>query len=79
MPKTVVAETVTLYEMEQRFGLQQIEDAQFFPEWCENLAVLTQEEQQCLERVKAIWKIPLRWRSSLPSSIWQGFTCHRSM
>ncbi len=51
----ISAETITLYDLEQRFGLQRIEDAQFFPEWRENLPVLTQEEQQRLERVKAIY------------------------
>lgn len=51
----ISAETITLYDLEQRFGLQRIEDAQFFPEWQENLPVLAQEEQQRLERVKAIY------------------------
>ena len=55
MPKTISAETLTLYDLEQRFGLQPLEDAQFFPEWRENLPVLAEEEQQRLERVKAIY------------------------
>jgi len=29
MPKTISAETITLYDLEQRFGLQPLEDAQF--------------------------------------------------
>lgn len=55
MPKTVSAETITLYDLEQRFGLQQIEDAQFFLEWRENLPVLAEFEQQRLERLQA-WR-----------------------
>ena len=55
MPKTISPETITLYNLEQRFGIEQIEDAQFFPAWRENLPVLAEEEQQRLERVKAIY------------------------
>ena len=73
----ISAEKITLYDLEQRFGLQQIEDAQFFPEWRENLPLLAGEEQQRLERVKAIYANLAR-RSSLSSSIWQGSTSHRS-
>lgn len=55
MAQTIPVQQVTLYDLQQRFGLQQVEDTQFFPEWHEHLPALTYEEQQRLERVKAIY------------------------
>ena len=46
---------VTLYDLQQRFRLNKVENAEFFSEWYENLPALTLEEQQRLERVKAIY------------------------
>ncbi|MBD2461332.1 restriction endonuclease subunit R [Oscillatoria sp. FACHB-1407] len=45
---------MTLYDLEQRFNLQQVSDPAFFTEWQEDLPALTQSEQQRLERVRAI-------------------------
>ena len=55
MPSTLPAEKVTLYDLEQRFQLQQRDAAQFFPEWQQELLPLTESEQQRLDRVKAIY------------------------
>ena len=55
MPSTLPAEKVTLYDLEQRFQLQQRDAAQFFPEWQQELQPLTESEQQRLDRVKAIY------------------------
>ena len=55
MPSTLPAEKVTLYDLEQRFQLQQRDTAQFFPEWQQELQPLTESEQQRLDRVKAIY------------------------
>jgi hypothetical protein len=55
MVQTIPAEKVTLYDLEQRFGLQQVEDASFFQEWQTNLPDLTREEKQRLERIQATY------------------------
>ncbi len=55
MPSTLPAEKVTLYDLEQRFQLQQRDAGQFFPEWQQELLPLTESEQQRLDRVKAIY------------------------
>jgi predicted type IV restriction endonuclease len=50
----MAAEKVTLYDLEQRFSLQQIEDQSFFPEWQGDLPELTEAEQQRLVRVQDV-------------------------
>lgn len=54
MVQTIAADKLTLYDLEHRFQLQQIEDPSFFPEWQTDLPVLTETEQQRLARVQAI-------------------------
>jgi predicted type IV restriction endonuclease len=54
MVQTIAAEKVTLYDLEQRFSLQQTEDESFFPEWERDLPKLTETEQQRLARVRAV-------------------------
>jgi hypothetical protein len=68
MVETISAEKVTLFELEQNFGLQQINDNQFFGEWQLNLPELTDIEIQRLERVKAIYSNLAR-RSILENTI----------
>jgi len=55
MVQTISAEKITLYELEQRFGLQQSEDAQLFYEWQTELPELTSAEIERLDRVKAAY------------------------
>ena len=55
MPSTLPAEKVTLYDLEQRFHLQRRDDAEFFPEWQQELSLLTESEQQRLDRIQAIY------------------------
>lgn len=50
--QTIAAEKVTLYDLEQRFGLRRTEDQSFFPEWQGSLPELTKAEQQRLARVQ---------------------------
>ncbi|ETW98339.1 MAG: type I restriction endonuclease subunit R [Candidatus Entotheonella factor] len=52
MVQTVPADRFTLYDLEQQFGLQQVTDAAFFPEWQTDLPELQDHELQRLERVK---------------------------
>lgn len=54
MVQTIAADKITLYDLEQRFKLQRTEDRSFFPEWQADLPALTKDEQQRLERVRAI-------------------------
>ncbi len=53
MVQTIAATNITLYDLETKFGLQFIEDEQFFREWIDNLPQLTDLEKQKLDRVKA--------------------------
>jgi hypothetical protein len=55
MVQTISAEKITLYELEQRFGLQQSDDAQLFYEWQTDLPELTSAEIERLNRVKAAY------------------------
>lgn len=51
--QTIPATKITLREPKQIFRLQQAQDPNFFPEWLESHANLSQEEQRLLDRVKA--------------------------
>jgi predicted type IV restriction endonuclease len=55
MVQTIAADKLTLYELEQQFGVQHVPNAQFFPEWHSDLPALTPQEKQRLERVKAAY------------------------
>lgn len=47
MTQTVaITEAITtITDAQNRFGLVRIEDEQFFPEWCEGLAEMTEAEK----------------------------------
>lgn len=53
MVQTLQAETITLQDLIRLYGLQLVEDEQFFPEWQDNLPELAQQEKQLLDQVKA--------------------------
>lgn len=53
MVQTIPATEVTIRELKQAFGLQQTQDPNFFPEWSETHAPLSEAERQFLDRVKA--------------------------
>jgi predicted type IV restriction endonuclease len=53
MVKSIAANHLTLRELKQAFGLQQVQDSAFFPEWSETLPPLNEIEQQLLDRVQA--------------------------
>ncbi|MDB9342270.1 restriction endonuclease subunit R [Nodularia spumigena CS-586/05] len=52
MVQFIQAQNVGLAYLEERFGLQQTEDVNFFPEWLENLPEITNLERQNLDRIK---------------------------
>lgn len=54
MGQTLTADQVTLYDLEQRFQLEKTEDESFFWEWQQDLPLLTEIEQQRLQRIRAI-------------------------
>ena len=68
MVQSIPAERITLYELEQQFGLLQTTDANFFPEWQSQLPQLTNSEKQRLERVKLAYANLAR-RSVLESTV----------
>lgn len=53
MVQTIQARDISLYDLEEKFGLELITDAEFFIEWVENLPLLTDKEKLSLERVKS--------------------------
>ncbi|MEH1786196.1 type I restriction endonuclease subunit R [Nostoc sp.] len=53
MVQTIPARDISLYELEEKFGLQLATDINLFPEWTENLPTLTDGEQQAIARVKS--------------------------
>lgn len=46
-------QTINLYDLKTKFGLQRVDDDQFFREWVDDLPQLTDLEKQQLDRVKA--------------------------
>jgi hypothetical protein len=53
MVQTLAAREITLHELTDKFGLQLVEDEQFFREWQDDLPEITEEEKQRLDRVKS--------------------------
>ncbi|MBH8565298.1 type I restriction endonuclease subunit R [Nostoc sp. CENA67] len=53
MVQIIQARDISLYELEEKFGLKLTTDSNFFTEWTENLPTLTDAEKQALERVKS--------------------------
>jgi hypothetical protein len=53
MVQTIPAKDISLSQLKTIFGLQRVEDEQFFREWQDNLPEITDLEKQRLDRVKA--------------------------
>lgn len=53
MVQIIAATNINLYDLKTKFGLQRVDDDQFFREWMDNLPQLTDLEKQQLDRVKA--------------------------
>jgi hypothetical protein len=68
MVQSISAEKVTLYELEQQFGLMQVDDEAFFLEWQTGLVLLTEAESQRLARVRAAYENLAR-RSVLENTV----------
>ncbi|MEH2158849.1 type I restriction endonuclease [Nostoc sp.] len=52
MLQTIPARDISLYELEEKFGLQLATDTNFFPEWTE-IQTLADGEKQAIARVKS--------------------------
>ncbi|MEL7039370.1 MAG: restriction endonuclease subunit R [Cyanobacteria bacterium J06592_8] len=53
MTQTISAAKINLIDLRERFGLQRVNDLEFFREWQENLPSITPEERQIMDEVKA--------------------------
>ncbi|MBD2297159.1 MULTISPECIES: type I restriction endonuclease [Nostocales] len=53
MVQTIQARDISLYELEENFGLELVTNNDFFTEWVENLPLLTDVEKSSLERLKS--------------------------
>jgi hypothetical protein len=56
MVQTIPARDISLYELEEKFGLQLATDTSFFPEWTENLPTLTDGEKLHRASKKQLFK-----------------------
>ncbi|MBN3960264.1 hypothetical protein [Nostoc sp. NMS8] len=52
MVQTIPTRDISLYELEEKFGLQLATDINFFPEWTE-IPTLADGEQKAMARVKS--------------------------
>lgn len=52
MAQIIPARDLTLHDVKVKFGLKQAEDAQFFPEWIDQLPEISDLEKRSLDRVK---------------------------
>ncbi|BAZ16907.1 hypothetical protein NIES4071_87850 [Calothrix sp. NIES-4071] len=66
---TVQAKDITMLTLETNFGLQWVEDEQFFREWQDNLPEITGAEKQRLDRVKASYSNLLRYPPLLENTV----------
>jgi len=53
MVQTIQSRDISLYELEETFGLELVTNADFFTEWIENLPLINDVEKMSLERVKS--------------------------
>ena len=53
MVQAIAAKDVTLRELKQNFGLQLAQSSDFFPEWLDGFAALSDEERRLLDRLKS--------------------------
>jgi len=62
MVQAIPANQATLGQLKAAFGLQQVDDPAFFPEWATSTTALSDQERQALDRVKAnfttLWETP---------------------
>ena len=52
MTRAIAARKIKLHDLKTKFGLQQVQEETFFPEWQNDLPELSSAEQQDLDRLK---------------------------
>jgi predicted type IV restriction endonuclease len=72
MVQPMAADTVTLRQLQQAFGLQHTADPAFFPEWQGATTELTTAEQQTCDRVKANFTALMAEPPRLENSVKMG-------
>jgi hypothetical protein len=65
----VQARNASLRELKENFGLQRVDDPQFFLEWQTNLPEITVEERQQLDRVKSTFSNLLDYPPLLENTV----------
>ena len=60
---------ITLLDLETKFGLQLVEDEQFFREWQDNLPEITDAEKQRVDRVKASYSHLFKYLPMLENTV----------
>jgi hypothetical protein len=56
MVQTIKARNVTMHDLRTKFGIEWVEDDQFFREWQDDLSEINDAEKQRLDRVKASYR-----------------------
>ncbi|MBW4681721.1 MAG: restriction endonuclease subunit R [Microcoleus vaginatus WJT46-NPBG5] len=69
MVQTIQIKNVTRLDLKTKFGLQLVEDEQFFREWQDNLPEITELEKQRLDRVKASYSNLLDYPPLLENTV----------
>lgn len=69
MVQTIQAEALNLYDVKTKFGLEVVEDEQFFREWSDRLPEVTELERRQLDRVKASYSNLDQHRSMLEDAV----------
>ncbi|BAZ48214.1 hypothetical protein NIES4103_08210 [Nostoc sp. NIES-4103] len=68
-PKSKIQNNITLLDLETSFGLQLVEDEEFFREWQDNLPEITNSQKQQLDRVKASYANLLKYLPLLENTV----------
>lgn len=69
MVQTIAIKNITLHDLETKFGLQLVENDQFFREWQDNLPEIRELEKQQLDRVKASYSNLLKYPPLLENTV----------
>ncbi|MBD2604389.1 restriction endonuclease subunit R [Scytonema hofmannii FACHB-248] len=69
MVQTIQAKEITLLDLETSFGLELVENEQFFREWQDNLPEITNSQKQQLDRVKASYANLLKYSPLLENTV----------
>jgi hypothetical protein len=69
MVQIIQARDITLHDLERNFGLNLVENDQFFREWQDDLPEITDSEKQRLDRVKASYSNLLKYPPLLENTV----------